>query len=564
MSHSSSDLPRIDIIFVVRFDTKRGNVLEWTSDNEEDLSGIEFSAMPSGLHNVSSDVIYFRHREYVGVAAYVSVAIDSVADRGALMAAVGVLIKPCADSGRCGQVWRHVEFLQSQAKNYVSVGADTSALEEYWQKNKAMTEASSPLGTRKRDSYRSLSSRRVNRSFTLSEPLMPTSHMQYPSIAFEHEQSTEDIHPSHPSHRVLEFVHQLGPAIFVIWKAALLKKRILICTSTPVEAACLAGTTDALFRYKPELYDYLIELPGQSLTPNSQSDARPFISITVNTPEGVKLEKVSHNVSDSRRYILLLRVLSHHRRQQQWFEHRRSLDQQQLLQRQQQQESFASAQEYDDQLDSEAARLLDPTTDSISANQEPGQTNGATFGFNMSGTLSRMLAGGWWWWYGGDDEFDLPAQDHGMALREGATILPSNTADDDSGSLRGTNLDILEAQIKTSPEMECIRFFHNLTKNLLVQLDRLLQYKSTAAIFHLQMEDERVYSQPTVEVTRKDLQQLGLDPVVDGPFVSNVYQVYFNKEVKCPPAHRGLGLIDLVVGTCAICCVDRGDPETTI
>ncbi|KAG0264956.1 hypothetical protein DFQ27_000901 [Actinomortierella ambigua] len=410
----------------------------------------------------------------------------------------------------------------------------------------------------------------------------------------------------------MEFVHRLGPAIFVIWRAALLKKRIMICTSTPVEAACLAVyntcllatiplaathialnksneriqplfcvgthdiekisklqggyvacTTDALFRFKPELYDYLVDLPVQSSGPRGPNEARPSISVALNTPEGVKLEKISHNVSDSRRYFLLLRILSRHRRQQQWLEHRRNLDQQQH--QQQQQQSFTSTQEYDDQLDSETARLLDPNTTSTSSNFSPGQANNSgLFGFNMSGPLGRMLTGGWWWWYGGDDEFDLPAQDHGMTLRdEVRTIPPESTDDEDGASMRGTNLDVLEAQINTSPEMEGIRFFHNLTKSLLVQLDRLLDYKSTSAIFHIGLEDERQDSPPAVEVTRKDLQQLGLDPMVDGPFVSSLYRVYFNKQVKCPAAHRGLGLIDLVVGTCAICCVDRGDPETS-
>lgn len=36
----------------------------------------------------------------------------------------------------------------------------------------------------------------------------------------------------------------MGPAIFILWKAALLRKRILIYTPPPVESTCLAGKRD--------------------------------------------------------------------------------------------------------------------------------------------------------------------------------------------------------------------------------------------------------------------------------------------------------------------------------
>ena len=39
------------------------------------------------------------------------------------------------------------------------------------------------------------------------------------------------------------FVAQMGPQIFVLWKAALLKKRILYLTAPPLERACSYGMT---------------------------------------------------------------------------------------------------------------------------------------------------------------------------------------------------------------------------------------------------------------------------------------------------------------------------------
>ncbi|KAG0225864.1 Protein SDA1 [Actinomortierella wolfii] len=128
----------------------------------------------------------------------------------------------------------------------------------------------------------------------------------------------------------------------------------------------------------------------------------------------------------------------------------------------------------------------------------------------MSGTLSRMLTGGWWWWYGGEDELDLPEHEQNQTMRAEDMIPPPESPDGDDTYLRGTNLEILQSQINTSPEMEAIR---------------LLDFKSTSAIFDVDEDERHDLMTPTLEVTRKELHQLGLDPVVDGPFVSEVYQL---------------------------------------
>jgi hypothetical protein len=49
------------------------------------------------------------------------------------------------------------------------------------------------------------------------------------------------VEDSHPAHAFPDFVRAMGPNIFLLWKAAILKKRILILTSTPVEKACQFG-----------------------------------------------------------------------------------------------------------------------------------------------------------------------------------------------------------------------------------------------------------------------------------------------------------------------------------
>ncbi|KAF9949106.1 hypothetical protein BGZ65_007597 [Modicella reniformis] len=117
MNDNEVDIPTIDAIFIARFDTRQGNVLEWSDSVPGiQLRGVEFSALPSGLHNINQDVIYFHLEGCIGVAIFAHVPSSNAEHRGAQMISVGVLVKPSADTGRCGQVWRHVEFLKRQTK----------------------------------------------------------------------------------------------------------------------------------------------------------------------------------------------------------------------------------------------------------------------------------------------------------------------------------------------------------------------------------------------------------------------------------------------------------------
>lgn len=83
--YQSDHVPNVVAIYIVRFDTKRGNVIEWqypegneqsyinlfmfniyklirftnySQNTDFDLKGIEFQALPSGLHAVNQDIMY--------------------------------------------------------------------------------------------------------------------------------------------------------------------------------------------------------------------------------------------------------------------------------------------------------------------------------------------------------------------------------------------------------------------------------------------------------------------------------------------------------------------------
>lgn len=56
---SASNRPaRTLAIFVVRFDTKHGNMVEWSYPEGVDVSGVEFSCLPAGSHNIHEDVMW--------------------------------------------------------------------------------------------------------------------------------------------------------------------------------------------------------------------------------------------------------------------------------------------------------------------------------------------------------------------------------------------------------------------------------------------------------------------------------------------------------------------------
>ena len=74
---------------------------------------MEFKSLPSGLHNVKEDLVYFVHDNYAGLSAFINEPSD-VEERNALMIAVGVLVP--LSYGRLGRSWRHAEYLKELAK----------------------------------------------------------------------------------------------------------------------------------------------------------------------------------------------------------------------------------------------------------------------------------------------------------------------------------------------------------------------------------------------------------------------------------------------------------------
>ncbi|KAF9344129.1 hypothetical protein BGX26_004754, partial [Mortierella sp. AD094] len=516
-----SDIPSIDAIFVVRFDTRQGNVLEWSNSVPGiDLKGVEFSALPSGLHGSSQDVIYFQLDGCIGVSVFANVPSSNAEHRGAQMVSVGVIVKPSGDTGRCGQVWRHVDFLKNQAKYHACQDSETVDLVSYFTRHKTLLHAAGPSSSSsKRDSYRARNVRRISRSFTLSEPIQPIT----PTFAGQHELlETEDIPLSHPSHHFLRLVQTMGPSIFILWKAALLRKRILIYTQPPVEGACLFGTTDKLFLFKPQLYDILVDIsaPPNSTGYSADKSTYPRIRVVKGGSKGHETEEWRPNTADNSRYFALLQRLGRSRRRHEWMQRRLYAE--------------AASSETDHEADGSAA-MQGPEIRTM-------DTDGflSEGGFNMSDTLRKMVTGGWWWWYGGSGTEDDSLE----------SLMPSTAAQgpehgySSEGAISSSCLQILHTRAGGSPDTEAIRFFHNLTSTLLSELGRLVALKETEAIFDDAEQLSSVVNEDTsyrvIEISNREIRDLGLDPCKDGEFIKDVTQLYFSSKVQLQGSEFGV------------------------
>ncbi|KAK3990174.1 hypothetical protein QBC44DRAFT_72541 [Cladorrhinum sp. PSN332] len=228
------DLPPISALFLIDFDVKAGYTIVWKRAVEGlELEGaVEYKSLPSGLHTVSNDLIYFVHDgAHAGLSAFVNIPTEEEETRHARMIAVGVLVP--LSYGRLGRAWRHAEGLQAIASKLAEDREQTQLLEEYWDRNGAR-ETSVPQPLKEAAlaspafSFRALRPGLVkghtrNRSASDGTALIPPGHR---------------LSPFHPAWSLTSLLDTFGPLIFPIHRAALLRKRILISCHAPVHEIC--------------------------------------------------------------------------------------------------------------------------------------------------------------------------------------------------------------------------------------------------------------------------------------------------------------------------------------
>ncbi|KAL2160534.1 hypothetical protein VTH06DRAFT_1222 [Thermothelomyces fergusii] len=229
-----TDLPPISALFLIDFDVKAGYTIIWKRAVAGlELEGaVEYKSLPSGLHTVTDDLIYFVHDgRHAGLSAFVNIPTDEEQRRHARMISVGVLVP--LSHGRLGRAWRHAEALKDLAAKLAADREQTQLLEEYWGRNAASeTTAPQPL-----------------KDIPLESPLLGVKTAR-PGLGRGHtrNRSASDgtalippghrLSPFHPAWSLTSLLDTFGPLIFPIHRAALLRKRILISCHAPVHEVC--------------------------------------------------------------------------------------------------------------------------------------------------------------------------------------------------------------------------------------------------------------------------------------------------------------------------------------
>ncbi|KAJ4020115.1 hypothetical protein NW752_005218 [Fusarium irregulare] len=231
-TNQPTDRPPIDALFLIHFDVKAGYTILWKQNAPGiDLEGlVEYKSLPSGLHTVSEDLIYFVHDSvHAGLSAFVNMPCDEEEARNARMFAVGVLVP--LSYGRLGRAWRHAEGLKEMAAKLAEDRKNTSILEEYWVANRE--KASN--GNRRLSGETPVSSPSL-----ISQPFQRKTHNRNRSASdgAALTQPGNNLSPYHPAWSLTSLLDKFGPLIFPIHRAALLRKRILISCHAPVHEVC--------------------------------------------------------------------------------------------------------------------------------------------------------------------------------------------------------------------------------------------------------------------------------------------------------------------------------------
>eukprot|EP00794_Sanderia_malayensis_P018903 gene18903-20805_t len=200
-------------IFVVVFDTKRGNEIEWKASGNINLDGVEFKALVSGSHNVTEDFVYFKHKDYFGLSCYGKKDVDSDEERHARMKSVGVVCR------RYTSLHEHISFLERQVRIQLENPGMYGELLAYYKNYKNCPHKNNSIVNLVRE----------NEIHAVDE--LPVLKITHPAGCFS------------------QFIKYFGEKVFILWKLILLQKRILFFCPPPAGVAsyrvyctCLLGS----------------------------------------------------------------------------------------------------------------------------------------------------------------------------------------------------------------------------------------------------------------------------------------------------------------------------------
>ncbi|KAF8876798.1 hypothetical protein CPB84DRAFT_1715003 [Gymnopilus junonius] len=203
-------------IFHASFHPTKGNVIDWSLKASDDLSleHLEFNVLPSGLHLVEQDVVYFTKDGQQGVCVFRRRKTTEEGHRGFRLSSLGILL---ARSQR-PRPSRHVRALKELIDSIYSRMEVSGILE--------------PTAMDWEAAHAFFEERKLRRSDLGGAGDWTGWGDELDGVYAEPDNSTPSLHLPH-------LLRILGPSSLTMYKHVLGRKRILIYTLPPVEVACI-------------------------------------------------------------------------------------------------------------------------------------------------------------------------------------------------------------------------------------------------------------------------------------------------------------------------------------
>lgn len=267
----------VSAVFLAQFNVHSGYELVWSrAVDGVNLEGIEYKALPSGLHSTKQDVISFvqpasdsKQLDDVlyGVAVFQQHGGDS-GDRSTVkMFSLGVLIDPKRHRvlPSANPVWRPTNFASG-----VEHVEQLRKLLEHWDES---------------DGFAGFDSIFEQKSDVMNFVSSPSSSPRAQRILSDHK-----VGHHHYLHHLDTLLETLGPLVFRLWRSSLLREKIVLFDAPSVELNCaFAYCLSILSTVPQELQSLLTDDATRDLLCN-----RPVYSVGVNDSDWLKTLKEEH------------------------------------------------------------------------------------------------------------------------------------------------------------------------------------------------------------------------------------------------------------------------------
>jgi hypothetical protein len=158
--------------------------------------------------------VYFTHEGHAGLSAFAR-GDAGAEERNAKFVSVGVLVRKDGGYGRLGRSWVVAGKLEALAKELAG-DESVEPLEEFWGEVRR-TETQEQNKGEGKSRARAISTGSVKK------------------------EEEEKLHGYHPAKSIWGYIDMLGPLVFRLQQAALLRKRILFVGGAPVRGMCEFG-----------------------------------------------------------------------------------------------------------------------------------------------------------------------------------------------------------------------------------------------------------------------------------------------------------------------------------